>query len=253
MGGSHSTISTSDVTNITNSVVQDQATHCAQDSSAINNQSQQNVVISGRGSKVVGTQTNNLNISASCAAQLASNNLITNKLQNAIVAAASTAQQQLTGWLSDQSSNSTSSIVQNFTNNISQKSVQSCLANSNAVNNMSLSNVQVLAGGVDVLSQDNQITKISKCILNSSSSNTGVVGVVNSINQHAANSEESVFAPFVDMVHDISNSLDVSMLGTLGILFVILMIIIGIIWGIGKEIGSHHSSSSILKRSPNLA
>ena len=219
MGGSHSSLTSSDATDIIINAAQSNYANCWQPASASNS-----FIISGNNNtfacKSAADQSNRMTLNTSCVQSAVSSEQFQNNLQASIAQQLKSSQQQLTGWLSDQSSNSASNVLTKVSTQVDQSSIQKCNQSIAGTNTVDISGS---GNQLPCPTQSNIITSVSSCALNSTSNQKAVETLTNTLNQHATTSVESIFQPFVDMFNGIKDSIAMVILA----IFVFILIFVG--------------------------
>lgn len=224
MGGSHSSLSASDSTSIVLNATQSNYASCWQPTSASNTF---NVTGTGLNVNCPANQSNVVTLHSKCMATASSSSALQATVNNAIAQQLKSTEQQFTGWMSDQSADSTSNIDTVINTQIDQSSVQKC---NQAISANNAINVSGKNDTVTCPTQSNVVNAVNSCILNSSSVQKTITNMTNTLNQHANTSEESFFQPFVTMFESVKDSIMMTILA----IFLFFVILVGCLVAFAK-------------------
>ena len=234
MGGSHSSQSFSDTTNVFESAMQQQMSGCDQGVSESNND-----IISGSADASISnvnqsiTSTNN----SKCISQLTANSSDGSNISSQIVQAIKQQQVAFTGFLDDAHSDISTALNQNITQSTIQSAVNKCSASFKTSNSAEILN----SGGSKITggSQTITATDVSSCVLSNSDVSQNAADITNAINQHSVYKSKNPLAFIADAIESTISSA----VKTAAIVFVVIVIFIVITVIVFKVMDKKSSSA----------
>lgn len=218
MGGSSSSTSVQDTSNVLNNYSQNFSANCGSNSDGTNS-----VVITGTGNVIQNlVQNSSSSSSQNCRVYNPQTAASAATLSMSAAAVSTTIAQQLTGFLDDSKSSASTSISSTLANTINQNTVFNCAISSNSTN---LVVVDGSGNDLNNVTQNSTSSAISNCVMQGGQSSSIVANVAQAGSSSASDTVQSVLQPFVTMLQSLMADMIVA-----AIAFIIFIVLIAIVY-----------------------